>query len=85
MRAFRKQSFKEKFDFNLIYTTTDDAVRHILKVQKEEKSAVKIGSKVVIDADDLEIDDEPFPFAAYKAENDTHHNDEEFEPYIIRF
>lgn len=87
MRSFRKQSFKDKFDFHLIFTTTDDAVRHILRLEKEQKSATIIGGKQVFDAIEEELEDEPFPISAYKAVNDSHHNnnDEEFEPYVHRF
>ena len=41
VRSFRKQSFKDKFDFNLIFPTTDDAVRHILKAEKDSEDGDK--------------------------------------------
>jgi len=85
LRSFRKQSFKDKYDFNLIYPTTDDAVRHILKVQKEEDiQPVMIGNKMVVDIEE-DIDEEGYSPAVYKAENDSYQHEDEYETYVHRF
>lgn len=78
MRSFRKQSFKDRFDFNLIYQTTDEAVRSILNENKEPEI---IANVKVFDVND----DDTYPEAAYKAENDSYYYDDEYETYVYRF
>lgn len=83
LRSFRKLSFKDKFDFNLIYPTTDDAVRHILATNTKEPEIV--GHARVVDFDDELVD---YPAHLYKAENEkdaTDTYDNEYDVYIQRF
>jgi hypothetical protein len=79
IRSFKKNEFNLHYDFSLIFTSTDEAVRHILKSSVEEELP-QLGAYG--DADNQDV----FPDYVYKARKDNDDTeDEDDRPIQERF
>ena len=70
IRTFQKQEFNTKYDFSLIFSSTDEAVRNILKSNSQFLLA-PLASQEVFDQSE-----EALPRNAYKTSNDNPEDDD---------